>query len=69
MLSIGDSVKVIKPTMTIVGMREFFKIGTICKVSDVCDNGAYYAITNGKSEYYYLEDELEKGNLVWVPEK
>ena len=66
MLSIGDSVKVIKPTMTIVGMREFFKIGTICKVSDVCDNGAYYAIADGRCEYYYYE--LEKGSLVWVPE-
>lgn len=66
MLSIGDSVKVIKPTMTTVRMREF-KVGTICEVSDVDDNGAYYAIADGRCEYYYYE--LEKGSLVWVPEK
>lgn len=69
MLSIGDSVKIIKPTMTSTGLRDFFKVGTICKVSDVFNNGEYYGITDGNYEFYYLEEELEKGKLVWVPEK
>ncbi len=69
MLSIGDPVKVIKPITILDKTIEFFKVGTICKVTEVCNNGEYYVITDGNYEYCYLEDELEKGSLVWVPEK
>lgn len=48
-------------------------IGTICKIKEVCqedDGTPYYGITPIDREdvpFYYLEKELEKGQIVWVP--
>ena len=77
MLKVGDTVKVISKTKTYLGMQEFIPIGTICTVIKTCvewDKSLYYGvrpqndITN-RICFYYLESELEKGNLVWIPEK
>lgn len=74
MLKVGDTVKVISKTMMEGEEREFIPIGTICKVEEVImDCGFYsYGIRPEGCIYgpfYYLESELEKGNLVWIPEK
>ena len=71
MLKVGDTVKVISKTMDNGEEREFIPIGTICEVTEICedDNITYYGITSDGYTFYYLESELEKGNLVWVPEK
>ena len=77
MLKVGDTVKVISKTRTFLGMQEFIPISIICTVVDTCierDGSLYYGvrpqndITN-RICFYYLESELEKGNLVWIPEK
>ena len=50
------------------------RIGTICKIKEVCqedDGTPYYGITPIDREdvpFYYLEKELEKGQIVWVPD-
>ena len=76
MLKVGDTVKVISKTRTFLGMQEFIPIGTICTVVEIHieRNGSLYYgvrpqndITN-RSCFHYLESELEKGNLVWIPE-
>ena len=72
MLKVGDTVKVISKTRTFLGMQEFIPIGTICTVVKTCverDGSLYYGVKNNDETFYYLESELEKGNLVWVPEK
>ena len=71
MLKVGDTVKVISKTMCNGEEREFIPIGTICKVTEICeDDSPYYGITPEDGyPFYYLESELEKGNLVWIPEK
>ena len=75
MLKVGDTVKVIAKTRTFLGMQEFIPIGTICTVVETCverDGSLYYGVSphnETRDCYYYLESELEKGNLVWVPEK
>lgn len=77
MLKVGDTVKVISKTRTFLGMQEFVPIGTICTVVETFverDGSLYYGvrpqndITN-RICFHYLESELEKGNLVWIPEK
>lgn len=71
MLKVGDTVKVISKTMCNGEEEEFIPIGTICEVTEICedDNSPYYGITKDGYTFYYLESELEKGNLVWIPEK
>lgn len=74
MLKVGDTVKVIDKTMCDDTLKELIPIGTICTVTEICnekDNSIFYGITpkDRKYTFYYLENELEKGELVWVPEK
>ena len=75
MLKVGDTVKVISKTNTFLGMQEFIPIGTICTVVEICvewDGSLYYGVrpqNNITNCFYYLESELEKGSLVWIPEK
>lgn len=74
MLEVGDSVKVISKAKYNSGREvEHIPIGTICKVIDV-------QIFNGEicynirpiniriRDYWYSENELEKGHLEWVKE-
>lgn len=77
MLKVGDTVKVISKTKTFLGMQELIPIGTICTVIKTCverDKTLYYGVkpkndTTNRICFYYLESELEKGSLVWIPEK
>lgn len=72
MLKIGDTVKVISKTMCNEKETELIPIGTICTVTEVCnDSYTYYGIMPKDRDYtfYYLESEIEKGELVWIPEK
>lgn len=74
MLKVGDTVKVISTTLCGDEMKELIPIGTICTVTEVCmSKNTYYGITpkdrNDNYYFYYLESELEKGELVWIPEK
>lgn len=75
MLKVGNTVKVISKTNTFLGMQEFIPIGTICTVVEICvewDGTLYYGVRPDITKrfcFYYLESELEKGNLVWIPEK
>ena len=66
----GDLVKVVSTTEYIGEQYELIPIGTICIVVDV-DNEAVCIKDCGcmKTEYWYLKDEVEKGNLVWIPDK
>ena len=78
MLCIGDTVKVIAATESRWNPEEkteYIKIGTICKVTSVEyeENGKpYYEIQPiDKREcdsFYYLEEQLEKGELRWIKE-
>lgn len=78
MLCIGDTVKVIAATKSHWNPEEkteYIKIGTICKVTSVEyeENGnPYYEIRPiyeiGCDRFYYLEEELEKGELRWIKE-
>lgn len=78
----GDLVKVIAKTKVGDGeKKELFPIGTICKVVEVCksddsSHGFYYGIlpmdeenTSSNCPYYYLREELELGELKWIPTK
>lgn len=74
MLKVGDTVKVISTTLCGDEMKQLIPIDTICTVVEVHKSKKpYYGITpiNKNDDYcfYYLESELEKGNLVWIPEK
>lgn len=74
MLKIGDTVKVISKTNDCDEWKEYIPIGSICAVIEIdinTDGTPYYGI-QGKDNnvpFYYLESELEKGELVWIPEK
>ncbi len=72
MLNVGDTVKVIAKTKGSDGdMREYFPIGSIGKISEVCteDNGnTYYGVEENGDTFYYFENELEKGHMEWVKE-
>ena len=81
-LSSSESRKVIAKTKTGDGeKKELFQIGTICKVVEVCksddsSHGFYYGIlpmdeenTLSNCPYYYLREELELGELKWIPTK
>lgn len=75
MLQIGDTVKVISKTLCNNEMKELITIDTICKVTEIGyekDGTPYYGIcplNSNNYPYYYLESELEKGKLVWIPDK
>lgn len=70
MLKVGDTVKVVGKTRSGYTLKELIQIGTFCTVTEVCDDKCY-GITSidGKHFFYYLENDLEKGELVWIPEK
>lgn len=78
MLKIGDTVKLVGTTGIIengvVVEKELIPIGTICEVTSI-DNEeekTLYGVTskNGiKTEYWYYEEDLEKGSLEWVKEE
>lgn len=73
MLKVGDTVKVISKTMCSGIETELIPIGTICAVVGVCGTENPYCEIlpifprNSRHTHYYLENELEKGELVWVP--
>lgn len=68
MLKIGNTVKVISK----INGVEYIKIGTICKIIEIHinDNGKKYyniiPLEEIKIDYWYYEDELEKGHLEWI---
>lgn len=68
MLNIGDTVKVISGTQYYDEAVEFIRIGTICKVVHVGEDGiGIVPLDFPKNEpYFYWEKELEKGELVWT---
>lgn len=70
MLKIGDIIKVVKPTSDGECLREYIKIGTICKIMEIryeSDGEPYYGLLPLNSirdiRWFYLEDELEKCNF------
>ena len=77
----GDQVKVITKTDCGGIKKELFPIGTICKVVELCkaetfSDGFYYGVipldesdTSYNSPFYYLREELELGELKWIPTK
>lgn len=70
-LKVGDLVKVKGKTFSGGIEKELLPIGTICEVVSVCGNcieikPAEYLLNVG---YWYDSDVLEKGNLVWMPER
>lgn len=74
MREVGNYVKVISKTISGGRSKELIPIGTICKIKEVYqedDGTPYYGITPIDREdvpFYYLEKELEKGQIVWVPD-
>ena len=70
MLNVGDTVKVIAKTRGCDGdMHEYFPIGSIGKVKEVCyeDDGIpYYGIKFNGNIFFYLRNELEKGYMEWI---
>lgn len=74
MWNIGDTVKIISKTELNGESKELLPIGTICRIEEVCqenDGTPYYGITPINQEdvpFYYLEKELERGRLEWIPD-
>ena len=74
MQEVGNYVKVISKTISGGRSKELIPIGTICRIKEVCredDDTPYYGITPIDKEdvpFYYPEKELEKGQIVWVPD-
>lgn len=76
MIKIGDTVKVIGTTDCGGFEEECIKIGTICKVIGVMlskKDGLIVGIVPlkelpycGYGDYWYLENDLEKGHMEWV---
>ena len=72
MISVGDTVKVIKPTKHHDELVEFIPIGTICRVTEKDNNViCIVPIENWLNDlgFYYMEDEVEKGRLKWIKEE
>lgn len=71
MINVGDTVKVISATEHNGEMVEFYPIGTICRVVEKQDEECIGIIPYDNPfenyPYYYLDSELEKGKLEWVP--
>ena len=68
MWEVGMLVKVISKTVSGGKAKELIPIGTVCQEDD---GTPYYGITPIDREdvpFYYLEKELEKGQIVWVPD-
>lgn len=78
MIKVGDTVKVIDKADIAddIGRREFYPIGTICKVIEVDEDpdGFYYRIVKLEDSLYagendgwwYRANEIEEGHLEWV---
>ena len=73
MLKKGDLVKVTGTTITTEWERaELIPIGTICEVIDVDEKGVAELIpykSGNSCGYWYSEEDVEKGNLEWIPER
>lgn len=76
MWNIGDTVKVIDRTLCGGIKTEVIPIGTVCVIVEIDhedDGKAYYGLIEGTKipkipddPWYYLEEELERGRLVWI---
>ena len=71
MLKVGDTVKVIAPTMYNGKATELYPIGTIATIVTVGyeeDGAPFYEVCSESDHigFWYLENELEKGHLEWV---
>lgn len=77
-IKIGDTVKVTGTTNCGGEEKECTPIGTICKVIGTESDdkeGILVGIIperelpfNGYGDYWYLEKDVEKGSLKWIPE-
>ena len=69
-IKVGDTVKVINSTLVNGHAVQLIPIGTICRVASV-ENNIIGLIpifrTAYKEPFYYLDDEVEKGELIWLP--
>lgn len=78
MWSIGDTVKITRKTEVNGEIKELLPIGMVCKIVEVRkeDDGThFYGIIPIDKEdtpfyhlFYYLEKELERGRLKWIPD-
>ena len=73
MLKVGDTVKVIGKTIGGDGIeKEYFPIGSICIVLSTERNKEgrlLIEISTNKNDdcgYWYFENDLEKGHMMWV---
>ena len=76
MWNIGDTVKVMSKTECNGIKKELIPIGSICVIVETCreeDGSHYYGLIKGTKipkipddPWYYLEEELERGRLVWI---
>ena len=72
MINVGDTVKVISATEYNGELVEFYPIGTICRVVEKQDD-EYIGIIPYNNPfcqypYFYLDSELKKGRLEWIPD-
>lgn len=70
-IKVNGTVKVINSTIFNGHATQLIPIGTICRVTVVeNDNiGLIPIFANVKQEpYFYLQDEVEKGQLIWKPD-
>lgn len=75
MLEVGNMVKVIGATISGGVKKECILVGTICKIVKRNENKNIFGIVPiselpylGFGEYWYSENDLEKGHLEWVKE-
>ena len=76
MLKVGDTVKVIGTTLCGDVETECIKIGTICEVVDIDSDSSCGVLVGvvskrdlpykGYGEFWYHEEQVEKGYLKWV---
>jgi len=73
MIKPGDLAKVIGTTVTTeLEIAELIPIGTICEVIDVDEKGVAEIVpykSGDRCGYWYNEEDLERGELVWVPQE
>lgn len=67
-IKVGDTVKVINSTLFNGHYEQLIHIGTICKVTSVENNvvGLVPISDPDVEAYYYLDNEVEKGELIWT---
>lgn len=69
-IEVGNTVKVINSTIFNGHATQLIPIGTICHVS-VIDGNSIGLIpifsTRRQEPYFYLTDEVKKGQLIWKP--